>query len=1125
MSAPPIVIDTRLMPTFVSPNLLPRERLVRRVLEHEHARLLVVHGEAGAGKSSLLFDYARRSVSPVAWYSLQDTDRESKVFLTYLTEALHRTYPGAVGRIREQLSLAPSLDAAWEPVLTALVNDLTRYGERMVLVLDDYHLVQEAPIISEMVAFLVKNGPANLLLILATRRAPHLGLPYLRAKGLLVEVDGNDLRFTADEVEQVFRDVWNIPIDRAMAERLAERTEGWITGLQLVSQAIRGRSAGEVQRYVDDLQGKDQFIYDYLATEVYAQQPAEVRDFLKRTSILSRFNAPLAAMVSSVSDCAARLQYLENYRLFLVHLDPNREWFRYHHLFGDFLRRTLEVEEGAERVRGLHACAAAWFERHGDAASAVDHYLEAEDVDGAVRVLESRGAEMLSCGLQKSLEAWVDALPRDVRDASPALWALRGELRDLVGDWPRAVELYEKAAEQFRAVGRYGDVARVLENLLMCYIRFGEADRVLQCCEAALAECPPEDLVQRATMSAWLGAVLIYSGRDWDRGYALIDDSHQLAFKSGDPRAIAWTCVIYGFAYHFPQGNFLHAEKAFDEGIALFRSLGWSPMLYQLVMNKCVVLIFRGHLARARDLIEDTLAMAERNGHVFVVQGLEMCRAKLYLETGELHRCAESFSRLSERLVNAQTRAWYYRTLMLLRVRMGQMEAASVAAEEMRKALDLNGRGLYAPECLVALGCYHLGRDDRASAERTFEEALALSQRAQARFWEMKAHAWLAVSIGNRRGLIERLRVHVERALVLTRENDYVDAWLADTSGMATEVLVIAIAVQTEADYAREILERMGDRVAGRLQPLLGHPNARIRSVAVEYLGRVGSSELVDVLREARHDRSGVVRATVRKSLREHATARETIDIVTLGRFQVLRDGEPVHRNRVLPQRIFKYLLARYDATISLEALMEVFWPEQPPARARNNLNSNVNFLRKTLQPKAEHSRSLIHLDAQGYRLRLDDDVRLDVADFERLLAEATAMRRSGDLDAAHARYLRAEGLCKGGFFEEDVYEDWLQGRRERVEQGYREATTFLAERAMDAGHPGEAVEWYRKRLSRDPVDEIALQSLLRCHAAIGDRASARRDYEEFRRAMAESLDMEPSAETRLLMERLQAHG
>ncbi|MHB2019648.1 MAG: BTAD domain-containing putative transcriptional regulator [Candidatus Xenobia bacterium] len=1118
-----LIIDTKLMPALVAPGLLPRQNLVRRLLQATQARLVVVNGEAGAGKTSLLASFTRECRRPVAWYSLQPMDREEGGFLCYLCETVQRTFPGTAARAIEALKTGAAPQQVWQTVVTTLLNDLTRYGNPVTIVLDDYHVVDDVPTIASVVDFLVRNSPPNLQIIVASRHAPRLPLAWLRSKNLLAEVSGVDLRFTSNEIERLFSEIWTLPIDREIAELLLERTEGWATGLQLVSQAVRARPTLDVRSYVLGLGGKEQFIYDYLAAEVYDLQPEPVRIFLKRTSLTTRFNLDLSRLLSRMPQVDSILQRLDECHLFLVHLDGDREWFRYHHLFGEFLRRKLDIEEGPELVCELHKQAGAWLEEHGDPAAAVAHFLEAGDLPRVISIIEEHGRLMMAQGLHHSLSDWLSRIPAALRDR-PSLNLLRGQLAELTGSWPVAVGFFEKALDQFRQAGKMADAREVMEAILSCHLHHATVDAVISFCETAMASCAEDDLANRAGIASRYGTMLMCSGRDWERAYALLEEAYEVAYKSGDARAIAWACVFYGWS-QFARGSFMLAEKVFNEGIELMSSLSWSPILYQILMNKCVSLIFSGDLVGARELIEDTMAVAERAGQAFVLIGLEMSRAMLCLESADYHSCAEAFARMTERMVATQIKPWYYRALMLLHIRQENFEQARAASREMMRFLDLTGHGIYAPECYIAQAWYHDQIGDSEAALQAVNEALELASRGGCRFWRMKALMLRSTLLMRQYGRVDDGRRDLAVALALSQENDYARTWIVDSLDLSVPLLVYAVGSNLEVDYARSLLGRYDqDRLVPRLRFLGAHGKQRQRGVALEMLGRMGLPDADAMLNRARReDPSSRVRKTARRSLHSRVAPPVHLRINTLGCFEVLRNGEPITFRRRSSARIFKYLIAHYDRSISQDALMDCFWPDMDGERALRNLTVQLNYIRHELRPDVSRSRAFfVKVKVGGISIHLEDDVWLDIAEFDRLIEEGRQAQESGRMDTAMARFLRAEALSKGPFLPEEGEESWLLAPRRRLAQQFRGLVLLLAEREAAAGQWAEAASWYRKQLDRDPLDEPTVQNLLRCHLMMRDFASARRDFDAFSRHLDVSLHAEPSLQTRLLIEQPQ---
>ena len=318
MVVPLLEIKTR--PPDRRPGAVARPRLVERVARP--ARLTLVSAPAGFGKTTLLTQ-ALAGVRSLAWVSVDDRDAEPVRFWSYVLTAL---------RADAALGLLPSVDAA----LAALLNDLR--PEPLTLVIDDYHLVESRDIHDAM-AFLVEHLPSNVHLVIATRADPPLPLSRLRARGELVEVRAADLRFTDDEAADYLAGTMGLALTAADVAALAERTEGWAAALQLAGLSLQGHAdpGAVVARFAGD----DRFIVDYLADEVLARLPADVRDFLLRTSVLTRLTGPLCDAVTGQGGGAALLVALDRANLFLVPLDDQRRWYRYHHLFADVLHARL----------------------------------------------------------------------------------------------------------------------------------------------------------------------------------------------------------------------------------------------------------------------------------------------------------------------------------------------------------------------------------------------------------------------------------------------------------------------------------------------------------------------------------------------------------------------------------------------------------------------------------------------------------------------------------------------------------------------------------------------------------------------------------------------------------------
>ncbi|MFY9915124.1 MAG: helix-turn-helix transcriptional regulator, partial [Nocardioidaceae bacterium] len=402
-------------------DLVQRPRLSERLDAGSAAQLMLVSAPAGFGKTTLLADWlAAGPAAPsddrsVAWLSLDRGDSDPTSFWSYLIAALQTAEPG-VGANELALLSSPQ-PAPITQVLTTLLNDLGADGSDIVLVLDDYHLV-EAREVQEAMAFLLDHLPPRLHLVIASRTDPALPLARLRARGELVEIRAAELRFTPEEMAPYLNEVMGLELTAASVAALGERTEGWIAALQLAALSMQGRD--DVTGFIDGFAGDDRYIVDYLVEEVLQRQPAPVRDFLLQTSILGRLSGSLCDAVTGTGGGRAMLEALDRGNLFVVPLDDRRQWYRYHHLFADVLRARLS-DESPDLVQRLHRHACDWFAENGATSEAVGHAIAGAHFARAAELVELALPAMARDRQEASVCAWVEQLPEEVLAVRPVL--------------------------------------------------------------------------------------------------------------------------------------------------------------------------------------------------------------------------------------------------------------------------------------------------------------------------------------------------------------------------------------------------------------------------------------------------------------------------------------------------------------------------------------------------------------------------------------------------------------------------------------------------------------------------------------------------------------------------------
>ena len=408
------LIATKLHVPTRRPATVPRPRLTDRL--SAHARLILVAAPAGFGKTSILTEWLASlgDDARVAWVSLDERDNDEGLFWSYLVTALDRAVPG-VGAAA--LDLLASNPPSIEGVVATLVNDLDSRGTAIVLVLDDFHVIENAAVHAGT-AFLVESLPAHVRLVIASRADPPFPLARLRTRGELVELRGADLRFSPSEASAYLNGVMGLTVQDDDIATLGDRTEGWIAAIQLAALSMQGRE--DAAAFIAGFAGDDRYVVDYLVEEVLHRQPDAVRRFLLETSILSRLTGDLCDAVTGTSGGGGTLEALDRANLFLVPLDDHREWYRYHHLFAEMLRARL-LDEVPERIDELHLRASDWFERHGEMTEAIGHAIDAGAFDRAAEMIAVAMPGMQQQRQELTLVDWFEMLPAETVRAHPGL--------------------------------------------------------------------------------------------------------------------------------------------------------------------------------------------------------------------------------------------------------------------------------------------------------------------------------------------------------------------------------------------------------------------------------------------------------------------------------------------------------------------------------------------------------------------------------------------------------------------------------------------------------------------------------------------------------------------------------
>jgi LuxR family maltose regulon positive regulatory protein len=719
------LLRTKLHTPQVRSDWVRRPRLEKRLKQGLDRRLTLVSAPAGFGKSSLVASSLSESDRHAAWLSLDEGDNDPVRFWTYVIAAVQAVGQD-VGDEAKQIITSPQLRRT-DPAIISLLNEISELTGDLVLVLDDYHVI-EAEQVHEDLSYLLDHQPANLHIVLISRVDPPISLARLRAHGQLIEIRATNLEFSAAEAAILLNDVINLSLNPEQVEALNERTEGWIVGLQLAALSLRGHPAYDT--FFERFTGSHQFVLDYLTEEVLRSLPDAQRQFLLRTSILGRF---CGALCHAVTGDAASQQLLDEIRkdnLFLIPLDPGGRWFRYHHLFAEVLQALLKRDHPDERT-ALHLRAAAWFEDEGYASEAVDHALRAGDMQRARELILKHQDSTLHKGEVATLLRWLEALPEEIERDDPSLslarcWALflSGQSAAIAPHLERADDACERLVSEGTLDGaQQGWLAAHLAMMRSVLARsFGKHAASVSHAEEAVRLLSPAML--EGTGIAWnmLGAARAGAG-DYDGAIEALTRGNELVFGEGNLAAAYMS--TYGRAmYLIAQGRLNEAdescrsaiERGLREGHSDLPVAGWPHVAMARIELE------RYRLDKAEAYLDDGLRIARPGGFGELLRAGRYLRAHLATARGNQDGAVEILQDI-ERIVDAiddpylrGELAWEWTTVCL---NTADLHGARIKLANLEKmcAATRHAHLLMARDWLTARLLCAEGRYDEALAE------------------------------------------------------------------------------------------------------------------------------------------------------------------------------------------------------------------------------------------------------------------------------------------------------------------------------------------------------------------------------------------------------------------------
>lgn len=804
-----------------------RARLINRLNEGLSGKLTLISAPAGFGKTTLVSEWLAASNRSVGWLSLDEGDNDPTRFLMYFVTALQKvTADLGKGLLSEIQSPQPP---PTETILTALLNEMSGIADPFTLVLDDYHVLDSNPI-DKALTFLIEHSPPQMHLVIATREDPQLPLARLRARGQLSELRAIDLRFTASEAAAFLKQVMGLHLSLDDIDALEARTEGWVAGLQLAALSLQGQQ--DVSLFIREFAGDHRYIVDYLVEEVLQRQPEDVRRFLLQTAILDRLNGPLCDAVTGQAGGSARLEILMRGNFFVVPLDENRHWFRYHHLFADVLLAHLMAEQ-PDQVAALHLRASQWYEDRDLVTDAIRHALAAGDFERTAILIEQTLSVIVRNRQEVMLLGWLRALPVEIVRDRPVLTVyfagtlLQNGQIEGVEEKLRFAEQWMEAdaksghSRQKPMVVDEAELRSVPASIAMyrsaLALASGDADGTIHYARQVFDLASEDDVLRRASASGLLGLAYWMRGDLENAGHAYIDSMTGL-LRLGHLSDVAGLSI--GLAsVQITQGRLREAMNTYDRALKGVTSNGSTTLRGAGDMH-----VGMSELYRERNDLNTASHHVQQSQVLGELVGLPQNRYRQRVAMARIMEAQGDFDGAITLLDDAE-RVYAndlfpnVRPIAALKARIwtaqGNLSKALDWARDQRLSVedDLNYLREFEHITLarVMLAQQMLDRSDRTASEVTgFLERLLHTATQGGRTGSIIEILILLALSHQTQGNPDTALGAIERALMLAEPEDYVRIFVDEGPAMAA-LLEKALQRGITPHYARQLLRTFGN--------------------------------------------------------------------------------------------------------------------------------------------------------------------------------------------------------------------------------------------------------------------------------------------------------------------------
>ena len=1074
---------TKLIPPKPA-HVLDRERLTGKLLEWEDKKLVIIHAQAGQGKSTLAAGYVQSLKSPSVWYTMDQEDDDPAVFLSALGTAIQRAWPGNIPAVpslplnRYGINgLRPDI-GAW---IEQAFGNIPKPG---LLVFDDYTPTSSSPMLPHLMKQLIDRTPPHVRFMIISRVRPELDIAKLRATQSVGELVGDDLRFTDSEVQDLFSIIFSMHISPNEAALINSTAEGWPAGLVLMHEYLSTLAPGARALALIDRRaaGFRIHVFDYLAQEVFAHLPQDMQRFLLQTSVVDFIPVPLIELLTGLPRTAASgrisittmVKDLRDRNLFVTALEDDTLAIRYHALFREFLRKKLIAQTRPAEVKKLYTRAAAYFRRSGDMVRSIDLSLASGQFDQAIKQMEACGEEMIARGQTGTLIRWIETLPLEHGNRPWFLFYRAVACR--FTDSRTALTFFDLAFKGFRGgrtafnrargAGMMYSMCGIIEACFHTGGDFTRMGRDAALAQALLKQNRRASPGARARLLLAMGMAWFFIGRLQQASDAL-RQALDLFRKQGD-HFYQITTAIYLTPCALYQGDFRLAGETVNKGLETSASIpdeagGHAALLLVAAMTS----LFAGDFAGARKRLDQCMDLADSHAlESMVFLSLDI-GGWLKIAQGDypgavllLTEC----KRKGEESQNAFFSASAAHLLAIAYLFQNKLDQAKKESDYALAIRTQSGSKLFHAIYLIASGAILVKLKKYRQAEKELLIAVKMLQQIRAAQQEANAHLVLARLYGMMKKM-DPARKHLREGFSIGQERGFTYYALFNA-----------------------------EELAGLANAALAH------GICIDYCYRLINNQTG----------SGTT---------------PFLEINCLGGFRTMRAKVPVRDAEWKSKRaktFVKLLVAQDGHAVSRDIAMETLWPDMDPDTLGPTFNSMLHRVRKVLEPKNVPGRSescILHADGV---IKLNKElVRTDVGQLLHHLDATDRMKSSRKPEDIVGEYEKAFDLYEGDFLPEDLYSDWAAPMRDRLRIRYLRALEEAAGIAESSGDRDRTLRFYERMFSADPCNEKACCWLMQRYHSDARRGEAIRTYERCERALSKDVDLEPDEETKKLYRRI----